>query len=210
LEFMNTASIIKIDLKRQKTTTKAFTLVELLVVISIISLLMAILVPSLGKARASAKRAVCQSNLKQIGIGFKTYLDDNRDIMPPASDFPWDITNPFNDPNNPYYTPPITKFLMPILKQSEVFICKEDTIQKYYLRTGHTSYQYYRQLGGTSMSASFLEKSGIKEKNIHVMSDFDPVHTGFSGVFTKKSMQRTGKKNYLYADWHIGDYKDQD
>ncbi len=55
----------------------AFTLIELLVVISIIALLVSILMPALGRARQQAKAAVCMSNLKQWGIIFKFYTDDN-------------------------------------------------------------------------------------------------------------------------------------
>jgi prepilin-type N-terminal cleavage/methylation domain-containing protein/prepilin-type processing-associated H-X9-DG protein len=51
-----------------------FTLVELLVVISIIALLLSVLLPSLNKARANAKKLVCKSNLKQIGIGIEMYV----------------------------------------------------------------------------------------------------------------------------------------
>ncbi|HEY5505080.1 MAG TPA: type II secretion system protein, partial [Sedimentisphaerales bacterium] len=56
-----------------------FTLVELLVVISVIGLLMGILIPAMGKARAAANRTYCMSNLRQIGVAFRAYLDDNRD-----------------------------------------------------------------------------------------------------------------------------------
>ncbi len=56
---------------------KAFTLVELLVVISIIALLMSILMPSLQRAKTMAKRIVCQSNLKQWGLVWAMYVEDN-------------------------------------------------------------------------------------------------------------------------------------
>ena len=65
---------------------KGFTLIELLVVISIIALLIAILLPSLGAARESAKRAQCSSNLRQHGIGTFAYATDNKDATPRVND----------------------------------------------------------------------------------------------------------------------------
>ena len=56
---------------------KGFTLIELLVVISIIALLMAILVPVLSSGKRQAKMVVCQSNLKQWGLMWSLYLNDN-------------------------------------------------------------------------------------------------------------------------------------
>ena len=54
-----------------------FTLIELLVVIAVIAVLLAILLPSLRKAKALTKRITCQSNLKQIATAWSMYLDDN-------------------------------------------------------------------------------------------------------------------------------------
>lgn len=61
---------------------RAFTLIELLVVISIIALLIAILLPALGAAKAQAEFTACLSNTRQLGIATSAYLIDNKDRMP--------------------------------------------------------------------------------------------------------------------------------
>ncbi len=70
----------------------AFTLIELLVVISIIALLLAILLPSLSKAREQAKTVQCASNLASFGRGFHFYAADNRDYLTSGS-FDPDVAN---------------------------------------------------------------------------------------------------------------------
>jgi len=65
---------------------KGFTLVELLVVIAIIMILAAILLPALAKARESARRAVCASQLRQIYTILLLYANDNNGILPPCQD----------------------------------------------------------------------------------------------------------------------------
>lgn len=62
--------------------TNAFTLIELLVVISIIALLIAILLPVLGSARATSRNGQCMSNLKQWGIALEVYKVENDSLLP--------------------------------------------------------------------------------------------------------------------------------
>ncbi len=69
-------------LTRKQKTRRAFTLVELLVVVSIIALLIAILLPSLKRARNQAKDVKCRANMHQIGISVNYYSADNQDRLP--------------------------------------------------------------------------------------------------------------------------------
>lgn len=66
-----------------------FTLIELLVVIAIIAILASILFPVFARARESAQKSVCQSNLKQIANGFLMYTDDWKGFFPADTGNPW-------------------------------------------------------------------------------------------------------------------------
>ena len=56
---------------------RSFTLIELLVVIAVIAILAALLLPALARAQRTTKRAACASNLRQVGVGMKLFLDEH-------------------------------------------------------------------------------------------------------------------------------------
>lgn len=68
--------------KAENGAKSFFTLIELLVVIGIIVILLSMLLPALQKVREKGKNTICQSNLKQINLGFILYRNDNNDYFP--------------------------------------------------------------------------------------------------------------------------------
>lgn len=78
------------------TNNRAFTLVELLIVIGIIALLVAILLPALNQARASARTVACASNVRQVMTAITLYANDNAGLLPPL------VTDPTTYPGIGY------------------------------------------------------------------------------------------------------------
>lgn len=161
----------------KKWNLRAFTLLELLVVISIIAMLMAVTMPSLNKAREAGKKAVCLSNVKQLTIAWLLYAHNNNDKMC-AADTDWNGTQPWDGtlymlgegffwvsdgagfPDNPYPGTELSitnGILWPYLEHLDIYKC--------------TSYHrpFARSYGISHAMGSIHEKNG--ERNFHTLSE---------------------------------------
>src|SRR5579862_5700132 len=76
----------RVRMRRVLIMRRAFTLIELLVVVSIIALLIAILLPSLGKAKLKARSAKCLANTRSMGTAVALYVTDWQKMFPYAAD----------------------------------------------------------------------------------------------------------------------------
>jgi prepilin-type N-terminal cleavage/methylation domain-containing protein/prepilin-type processing-associated H-X9-DG protein len=109
---------------------RGFTLIELLVVISIIALLAAILFPVFARARENARRASCQSNLKQIGLGIMQYVQDYDGRFPMGEIYPFGTAaeNCAKALPGPLFKPFKTQptwmgYIFPYTKSTQLYYC---------------------------------------------------------------------------------------
>lgn len=114
----------------------AFTLIELLVVIAIIAILAAILFPVFARARENARRASCQSNEKQIGLGIAQYTQDYDEIMIASW---YGASTVGSDSGNNYKW---MDAIQPYVKSTQLFDCPSSQTPKYQVRSG-TNYGSY-------------------------------------------------------------------
>lgn len=175
---------------------KAFTLLELLVVVVVIGLLTAILVPALGKAREGARRAQCINNLRQIGIAWYLYLDENDETFPSSSGWGgkggnqsgYGILDASGKPLNRYLDVYSENDRMAL----EVFHCPSDKGQ---LAHGYTMFEeigtsYAIYWGGLTLSdTSFCEVSRCA-----LVYEYDSYHGG---------TVPNAKMNILFMDGHV-------
>lgn len=109
----------------QNRPLRAFTLIEILVVIAIIAILAAILFPAFARARENARRTSCASNLKQIGLGLLQYVGDYDDMMPGSA---YGGVAAKSNNSSAYKW---MDAIFPYVKSTQLFVCSSDSGAKY-------------------------------------------------------------------------------
>jgi len=175
-----------------------FTLIELLVVVAIISILVGIMLPSVTKARQSAIKTACKSNLRQIGLAIRMYRDSSGDRFPAARYMPPPFLS--TDPN-----PPFTEVIADeVGKDQRVFRCPGDRGAVYDLCG--SSYTYNIMLSGHRLEETHLaRRAGLDATQIPVSYDCD------GGTFELVDGRVTvsafhALRNLLFADGHVGNF----
>jgi prepilin-type N-terminal cleavage/methylation domain-containing protein/prepilin-type processing-associated H-X9-DG protein len=168
--------------------TEAFTLIELILAIAILGILAALLLPTLGRSKASARSAACLSNLHQIGLALQQYVDESENRLP----LMWDAPLGTNDIQTNNLLPTVDKVLTVYLSTTHVLRCPSDD-RALFAQTG-SSYAWNTLLNG--QDADRLQVLGIL---------FDPQQIPL--FFDKQAFHREKGEgrgvNYLYADGHI-------
>lgn len=171
---------------------RAFTLVELLVVISIIGILMSLLMPAISKAKTKALDTKCISNLKQVGIALTMYAEENDGKLPFAE----------RVPSKPVSATNIYPRIIDVLSNNvggafAVFHCPLDR-PKFFEKEG-SSYEWNYQANGKPIALPG-EINGIQmtAEKARLMYDYENFHHGGTN----------GTKNVLHGDGHVEPIKD--
>jgi prepilin-type N-terminal cleavage/methylation domain-containing protein/prepilin-type processing-associated H-X9-DG protein len=168
---------------RRHRLLAAFTLTELLVVMAVISILAALLLPTLGKAKEAGKATACLSNLRQIGTSLQLYVDDNHNLMPFMRDRDLSLTNEQPTPD---------LVLSNYLGNRNILRCPSDN-QELFQTTG-SSYSWLSLLNTQNASSLRVMNMDVEPHRIPVFFDKAAFHAA----------RGKGRGiNFLYADGHI-------
>ena len=174
-----------------QTKRRGFTLIELLVVIAIIAILAAILFPVFARARENARRASCQSNMKQIALGFKQYIGDYDELYPRAG------AATVADPGWAFA-------LQPYLKSTQIYQCPSNTDADPASPTIVTTPQYTDYAFNIRMAAQ--NESGLfgsSQTVLNYEATSGSSNSASGGADTVASLIHLEGANFSFADGHV-------
>ncbi len=157
---------------QQRARRHGFTLIELLVVIAIITILAAILFPVFARARESARKASCASNLKQIGLGIAQYHQDYDRFLT------WNQSEGYNP----------REVLNPYIKSNQIWVCPSETNPDVRAMSSGRKVSYMlngglspnRDFMGTKMRYGYKDADITRPAEIVVTHDADPAEVGWT------------------------------
>jgi prepilin-type N-terminal cleavage/methylation domain-containing protein len=192
----------------RRYSNKGFTLIELLVVIAIIAILAAILFPVFARARESARRTSCLSNMKQIGLSLGMYLQDYDMVFPPGGLKIWEVTKK-TDRNL------LSIQLQPYAKNQQIFHCLSDIGWDKYKPTvfdafGSSYTDALRNVWGGADVQLKSEAVISDAANRPLLWDMNENWHPATGNLAASATDGRLARNVLYADLHAKYHRDPD